>query len=108
MIKHTKAPWRYEEKDGKLFVASGIPTSGTILANNINSDSMFPPHPAIITIDDEARANARLIASAPELLETLKEVKKQIFAHYKMNVKKDFSLLLADAAAGKAIHKAEG
>ena len=42
-----------------------------------------------------------------ELVEALKELKKQIFAHHKMNVKKDFSLLLADAAASKAIHKAE-
>ena len=43
-----------------------------------------------------------------ELLEALKELKKQIFAHHKMNVKKDFSLLLADAVASKAIAKAEG
>ena len=46
--------------------------------------------------------------AGPELLEALKELKKQIFAHHVMNVKKDFSLLLADAAAGKAINNAEG
>lgn len=43
-----------------------------------------------------------------ELLAALKELKKQIFAHHKMNVKKDYSLLVADAAASKAINKAEG
>ena len=49
-----------------------------------------------------------LTVAAPELLKALKELRKQIFAHHKMNVKKDYSLLVADAAASKIIHKAEG
>ena len=72
MSKHTAGPWRFDEKSGTLFVASGTPTNGTIISNRINSDSMFPPYPAIVEIDDEARANAQLIASSPELLEALK------------------------------------
>lgn len=49
-----------------------------------------------------------LNAAAPELLEALKELQKQIFAHHKRNVRKESSLLLADAAASKAIARAEG
>ena len=41
-----------------------------------------------------------------ELLDALVNLQKQIHAHYRMNVKKDFSLMLADAQASKAIHNA--
>ena len=53
------------------------------------------------------RFNANLIAAAPDLLEALKELQKRIHAHVKMNVKKHYSLLVADAAASKAIHNFE-
>ncbi len=44
-----------------------------------------------------------------ELLEALEELKKQLWAaHLKLDVKKHFSLMVADAAAGTAITKARG
>ncbi len=56
-----------------------------------------------------SQANARLIAAAPELLEALKALKKELWAaNLKLDVKKHFSLLAADAQAGTAIHKVEG
>lgn len=42
-----------------------------------------------------------------ELLDALVALQKQIHAHYKMNVKKDFSLMLADSQASKAIANAK-
>ena len=41
-----------------------------------------------------------------ELLTALIELQKQVHAHRRMNVRKDFSLMLADAAASTAIHNA--
>lgn len=41
-----------------------------------------------------------------ELLDALINLQKQIHAHHKMNVKKDYSLLVADAQASKAIANA--
>jgi hypothetical protein len=41
-----------------------------------------------------------------ELLEALINLQKQIHAHHKMNVKKDFSLMCADAQASTAIFNA--
>jgi hypothetical protein len=46
------------------------------------------------------------MAQQQELLEALVDLQKQIHAHHKMHVKKDFSLMVADAQASKAIANA--
>ena len=62
--------------------------------------------PDVASPDSEEMANARLMASAPELAAALVELRKQLWAHFKPNVRKHFSLMVADAAAGTALHKA--
>ena len=58
--------------------------------------------------DREAEANAALIAAAPDLLAALEALQKEAWKNRTGNVKKDFSLLLADSAARAAIAKAKG
>ena len=43
-----------------------------------------------------------------ELLEALENLQNQIRTHIKMDVKKHYSLMLADVAASKAIAKSRG
>jgi hypothetical protein len=42
-----------------------------------------------------------------ELIEALRELQKQLRAHVKLDVRKHYSLMVADAAASTAIAKAE-
>lgn len=51
--------------------------------------------------------NQKLCQAAPELLEALKLLVKEVNLP-KLNVKKDFSLMVAHAAALKALNKATG
>ena len=50
--------------------------------------------------------NTRVSEAAHDLLEALEMLQKELHANRKMNVKNDFSLMVADAAASKAIAKA--
>jgi hypothetical protein len=54
-----------------------------------------------------AEANAVLIAEAPTMLQALKDLTAEIHLS-KLNIRKDFSLINAHAAALRAIHKATG
>jgi len=58
----------------------------------------------------ECGALAHLIEKpdpAPELLAALKALRTELRAHVKLDVKRHYSLMVADAAAGTAIAKAE-
>ena len=55
-----------------------------------------------------SRANAALIAAAPDLLAALEDLRKKLRAHVKLDVRKHYSLMVADAAASSAIHQARG
>jgi hypothetical protein len=60
------------------------------------------------TRDEVAQQVERLNAAAPELLAACKLMKERLHkSGLKLNVRKHFSLLVADAALGSAIHKAE-
>jgi hypothetical protein len=46
-------------------------------------------------------------ATETELLATLRELQKQLHAHIRLDVKKHYSLMVADAAASTVIARAE-
>ena len=100
MSKHTKGPWIISHDD-KCNLTD-------IIAQGDVDIATLPEY-----MDYEQReANAKRIVTCvnihDELLAALKELRTQIFAHHKMSVKKDYSLLLAVAAADKVLNKAEG
>lgn len=57
-IKHTPGPWRQHKSQGKLYASVRGPCNELVADCGSRSDLL-------------AQANARLIAAAPELLETL-------------------------------------
>lgn len=69
MSKHTPGPW-------ELYLVSAKQKDGTFIQDV--GDSMGPAMRLVHTNNEEAQANARLIARAPELLETLKRVQYQL------------------------------
>ena len=93
-MKHTPGPWT--TKVWQLDVGETIKDLRFFYEVNDGAQGL-----------EERHANARLIAAAPELLEACKYLTKEIDLS-KLNIKKDFSLINAHAAALKAIRKAEG
>lgn len=89
-VTHTPGPWH--ENDG--FIYGDNPPL-----------IVCDPH-CDVADHDEREANARLIASAPDLLEAVIDLRKELREHIKLDVKKHYSLMVADAAAGTAIAKA--
>jgi hypothetical protein len=85
---HTPGPWQFDTDSDTIDSADGRQLAG-----------VFGPKL-------EAHANARLIAAAPELLAALEGLRLQLREHIKLDVKKHFSLMVADAAAGTAMAKA--
>lgn len=99
--KHHPEPWTVTDK-------------GHIVA----SDSELVADCYAATPRDKANA-ARIVAcvngckginpaAVADMLAALEELRKQLQAHVRLDVKKHFSLMVADVAADKAIIKAKG
>lgn len=93
-MKHTPGPWETSvTSDGKWWDVCRE-GGGDCVAHIIEGET--------------AEGDANLIASAPELLQALKDLQKELRAHVKFDVWKHYSLMVADVAADKAIRKAKG
>lgn len=58
--------------------------------------------------DAKQQAEIKILSEQrDELLDALINLQSEIHKSYKMNVKKDYSLMLADSQASKAIHEAK-
>lgn len=98
MMEHTPGPWKHDAMWGLI---KGPNYEEVCAVHSGAAGDLKRVHRNI------AKANADLIASAPDLLLALKGLTKEINLS-KLNVRKDFSLLNAHACATKAIWKAEG
>lgn len=74
-MKHTPGPWHACCLDGPAHYVFGPNGDETICGLNHNdpNEPTFDPHLGVITVD-QRRANARLIAAAPELLAALESI----------------------------------
>lgn len=95
--KHTPGPWNVSDSGATVRGKDWGDGVGNLIAQVALQD---PAH--------ERAINARLIAAAPELLVALEGLRRELLAHVKLNVRKHYSLMVADAAAGTAIAKARG
>ncbi len=75
-MKHTKGPWKYQRSESESGELYGyhilLDQDGWLWIGDVNNGNI------IDSTQEEALANAKLISSAPELLETLKGLIKQI------------------------------
>ena len=76
--------------------------SGKIVANTLPTGI-----PSLDFTLEEAIEHAALIAAAPDLLAACKEMQAALTEHHLRDVKKRFSLCVADSAMNRAIAKAE-
>jgi hypothetical protein len=104
---YTLGPWTasYSDADGFSHINSstwGGLAKVPVMIQDSYSDS------GVLTPSVEGEANARLISSAPELLQALRDLQQELHRVLKLDVKKHYSLMVADAVANKVIAKAEG
>lgn len=99
--KHTSGPWR-------LTVQRKGPNSGFFIDHDIDSEDGYTILASYGEVDDTDEANARLIAAAPELVQALLNLQRELHSAVKLDVRKHYSLMVADSMASKAIGKAEG
>jgi hypothetical protein len=99
--KFTKGKWSYAESSNEvdyLVYVDGLPC--LFISLNYGVDPKY--------IDkEETEANAKLIAAAPDMLEALNEMVKNLSSYvYGLKIRDGFSELLALENAKKAIKKA--
>lgn len=98
--QHTKGEWVIEQHHPSIYVCSGY--KGFVIAEVTNQQISH-----FIGNDEEAQANAKLIAAAPDMLEALNCLLETMRPHImKMGIRKGFSEHAALAQAQTAIHKA--
>jgi hypothetical protein len=95
--KHTLGPWNLRQ-----FFEHGEFMGYTVYSAPFDGIADIPD------ASDTGEANAHLIAAAPDLLEALRALQQEVKSAVKFDVKKHYSLMVADVAASKAIEKAEG
>ncbi len=93
-MNYTPAPWEVKHQ-------WNVMSGSRLVAGCGGHSSNIDPH-----VDETNKANARLVAAAPLLLDALQELQKQVHVHHKMSTQDDFSLMIADSAASKAIKAA--
>ena len=72
-LKHTRGPWKigYNDESGPELITGNDDFVATVVQDTGYSDIAFSE------LSDEEQANARLIASAPEMLEALMTLYKE-------------------------------
>ncbi len=113
--EHTPGPWTVDTRlTGHRYNGEPV-TYYSIAHTSLTRDCYIATEIAPVTLitgsgevhNEEGAANARLIASAPALLAALQELTAAVPLRT-LNVRKDFSVMVAHAAATKAIHLATG
>lgn len=99
-MTHTPGPWALTEGNRDLRQMTFIHKKDDFLIGYALCESVHEKQRA------EDLDNAKLIAAAPELLAALIDLRKELRAAMKMDVRKHFSLMNADAQAGNVILKA--
>lgn len=103
MNEHTPGPLEIDRWDGQ--------DRWPILGQNPNENSKEPvPYTGhgIRVADAYEEYYANLFALAPALLEALIGLQRELHAHIRLDVKRHYSLMVADAIASTAISKAKG
>ena len=100
---HTKGPLEIQRWEGQDY--------WPILGQNPDEDSKEPvPYTGhgILVADAYEEYYANLFALAPALLEALEGLYRELHSHIRLDVKRHYSLMVADAIASSAIAKAKG
>ena len=105
--KHTPGPWYLGGKPNHKAPLNNNPPR-VWAGDHAGIADVCTRRPIGSAVSGEEIANGHLIAAAPDLLAALEHLRKELRAHIRLDVKKHYSLMVADAAAGTAVHKAKG